>query len=263
MHSPFQLLRGDSLHVLRTLADNSVDAIITDPPYSSGGLHMTARTQRDTATKYIFDSHKQPDLHNFTGDNRDQRSWTLWCTLWLSEALRVAKPGAPVVLFTDWRQLPATTDVLQAAGATWRGVFPWVKPAGRPSGPGRFRNGAEYAVWGSKGNMPRRDELAYLPGYHTEADHDVDYLVGHHEESVRKKDKHHITGKPTNLMRTIVQACPPGGVILDMFAGSGTTGVAALMEGRRFIGIEACPVNAGIAMGRLEDASRGVLRAAA
>jgi site-specific DNA-methyltransferase (adenine-specific) len=262
--APFQLLRGNSLHVLRSLPDNSVDAIITDPPYSSGGLHMTSRTQKNTATKYIIDSHKQPDLHNFSGDNRDQRSWTMWCTLWLSEALRVAKPGAPVVLFTDWRQLAATTDVLQAAGATWRGVFPWVKPAGRPGGPGRFRNAAEFAVWGSNGEMPRREDLAYLPGYHVEAEPDeIPFLMGFHEESVRQKDKHHITGKPTNLMRTIVQACPVGGVILDPFAGSGTTGVGALLEGRRFIGIELDDTNAGIAEARLIDAAQGVLRAAA
>lgn len=248
MHHPYELHNGECLAFLRSLATASVDAIITDPPYSSGGLHMTQRTQRDTATKYVFDSHKghQP---NFSGDNRDQRSWILWCTLWLSEALRAAKPGAPVILFTDWRQLPATTDVLQAAGATWRGVFPWCKPAGRPGGRGRFRNATEFAVWGSKGDMPARDDLDYLPGYHL--------------ESTRRKDKHHITGKPTELMRVMVQACPPGGIVLDPFAGSGTTGVAALLEGRQFIGAELEAANCATARARLDDALHGVVRTAA
>lgn len=233
----FQLHQSEALSFLLTLPDASVDAIITDPPYSSGGLHMAQR-QQSPVKKYV-QTGTQREHRSFSGDNRDQRSWTLWMTLWLTEALRVAKPGSPVVLFTDWRQLPSTTDALQAAGATWRGIVPWLKPAGRPSGPGRFRNGAEYAVWGSNGDMPPREEVGYLPGYHV--------------ESIRQKDKHHVTGKPTDLMRTIVRVCPTGGVILDPFAGSGTTGVAALLEGRDFIGVELDGVNCEIARCRMED----------
>lgn len=238
MQHPYQLHHGESLSFLRTLPTASVDAVITDPPYSSGGIHMTARTMRTTRDKYaVMDA--RPEHQGFSGDNRDQRSWVLWCTLWLAECLRVTKPGAPVVLFTDWRQLPSTTDYLQAAGATWRGVFPWRKPAGRPSGPGRFRNAAEFAVWGSNGTMPAREEVGYLPGYHI--------------ESIRKADKHHLTGKPTALMRQIVQICPSGGVILDPFAGSGTTGVAALQEGRQFVGAELSADNVTIATRRLSE----------
>jgi site-specific DNA-methyltransferase (adenine-specific) len=233
----YQLHQGEALSYLRTLADASVDAIITDPPYSSGGLY-TGQRQQSPVKKYVTTG-TQRDYRTFSGDNRDQRSWTLWMTLWLTEALRVAKPGSPVVLFTDWRQLPSTTDAMQMAGATWRGIVPWCKPAGRPSGPGRFRNGAEYAVWGSKGDMPPRAEIGYLPGYHV--------------ESVRQSDKHHVTGKPTALMRTLVKVCPPGGVILDPFAGSGTTGVAALLEGRQFIGAELDATNYDIAMQRLAE----------
>jgi len=237
--SLFRLHQGECLAFLRSLPDASVDAVITDPPYSSGGLHMTTRTQQSTVAKYQVTGTKR-QYRNFSGDNRDQRSWTMWVTLWLSECLRIAKPGAPIVLFTDWRQLPSTTDAFQAAGATWRGVFPWLKPAGRPGGPGRFRNAAEYAVWGSNGDMPPREDVGYLPGYHL--------------ESIRPTDKHHVTGKPTNLMRAIVQCCPPGGVVLDPFAGSGTTGVAAVLEGRRFIGAELDQVNADIARRRMTDA---------
>jgi len=239
VHAPYQLHHGEALSFLRTLPTASVDAIITDPPYSSGGTHMTARTQRSAREKYAVDD-ARPEHHGFTGDNRDQRSWVLWCTLWLAECLRIARAGAPVVLFTDGRQLPSTSDYLQAAGATWRSVFPWCKPAGRPNGPGRFRNAAEFAVWGSNGAMPPREDVGYLPGYHI--------------ESIRKADKHHLTGKPTALMRQVVQICPPGGVILDPFAGSGTTGVAALQEGRRFVGAELDTANVAIATRRMADA---------
>ena len=65
---------------------------------------------------------------------------------------------------------------------------------------------------------------------------DVGCLWGVVREPVRTADKHHITGKPTPVMQQLVRICPRGGLVLDPFAGSGTTGVAALLEDRRFIG---------------------------
>jgi len=156
----------------------------------------------------------------------------------MSECLRIAKPGAPLVCFTDWRQLPSTTDTIQVGGWVWRGIAVWDKPTARPA-LGRFMNSAEYMVWGSKGPMPQRDGIGNLPGT---------YRV-----SVRQADKHHVTGKPTDLMRQVVRICAPGGLILDPFAGSGTTGVASLLEGRQFIGIEQEHVYVDIAQRRLES----------
>ena len=57
-------------------------------------------------------------------------------------------------------------------------------------------------------------------------------------EPVRKADKLHMTGKPTPLMRQLVRICEQGGRILDPFAGSGTTLVAAQMEGYSWVGCE-------------------------
>ncbi len=144
--------------------------------------------------------------------------------LWLSECARVLKDGAPVLLFTDWRQLTLTTDALQIAGFTWRGITVWDKTEGVRPQLGRFRNQAEYIVWGSKGNMPLDRRAPVLPG-----------VI---RESVRKADKHHLTGKPTELMRQLVRICEAGGRVLDPFAGSGTTLVAAQLEGFEAVGIE-------------------------
>lgn len=89
---------------------------------------------------------------------------------------------------------------------------------------GRFTSQAEYVVWGSAGPMPVDLTAPVLPGVYRAV--------------VKQRDKFHQTGKPTELMRHIVRICPEGGVILDPFMGSGTTGVAALLERRRFIGCE-------------------------
>jgi len=65
----------------------------------------------------------------------------------------------------------------------------------------------------------------------------VDYRYGH-ERSVMSRN-HHPTVKPTALMRYLCRlVTPPGGVVLDPFTGSGSTGKAAILEGFRFIGIE-------------------------
>ena len=69
----------------------------------------------------------------------------MWATLWLSECWRLAKPGAPVLVFSDWRQLPAMTDAVQAAGFEWRGIVVWHKPSARPM-LGSFKRDAEFVI---------------------------------------------------------------------------------------------------------------------
>jgi site-specific DNA-methyltransferase (adenine-specific) len=138
---------GEALEVLRALPSASVDALVTDPPYSSGGAFRGDRM--GTTNEKYMNTESQGRLSDFSGDNRDQRGFLFWCTLWLSECRRILKPGAPVVLFTDWRQLPITTDALQAGGFIWRGIVPWDKTEGTRPQKGRFRAQAEYAVWGN------------------------------------------------------------------------------------------------------------------
>ncbi|WP_042838399.1 DNA-methyltransferase [Xanthomonas citri] len=230
-----QLLQGDALTILPTLEANSFDALITDPPYASGGLTAAARA-KPPSQKYVQGGGAQ--LHaDFVGDERDQRSHLKWMHLWLSECARVLKDGAPVLLFTDWRQLTLTTDALQIAGFTWRGITVWDKTEGVRPQLGRFRNQAEYIVWGSKGNMPLDRRAPVLPG-----------VI---RESVRKADKHHLTGKPTELMRQLVRICEAGGRVLDPFAGSGTTLVAAQLEGFEAVGIEMTDQYATVTRDRL------------
>ena len=64
------LYLGDSLAVLAELETGSVDAVITDPPYSSGGMVRGDRAQTDTKSKYSGSYGNQPDHADFTGDSR-------------------------------------------------------------------------------------------------------------------------------------------------------------------------------------------------
>lgn len=69
------------------------------------------------------------------------------------------------------------------------------------------------------------------------------------------RKNNHPTVKPTELMRYLARlTCPLGGTILDLFAGSGSTGKAAILEGRQFIGFELEPEFADLANARIEHA---------
>lgn len=236
-----RLILGEAITELRQMETASLGALVCDPPYSSGGLHATDR-KRDPKQKYEQTQVTQLGRTvrpTFSGDSRDQRSWTFWSILWLSECYRLLKDGAPVVCFIDWRQLPAMTDAFQAAGFIWRGISVWDKTEQCRPQKGRFSNQCEYMVWGSKGAMPRTRNAPVLPGAF--------------RYPIKQADKHHLTGKPTPLLREILRIVEPGETVLDCFMGSGTTCVAAGQLGLGFVGIEWDQEYYAIAEGRIAN----------
>lgn len=232
------LYQGDSLHVLRGLPSDSVDIVVTDPPYSSGGLMRSDRALK-TSDKYTVTGTaiQRPEFH---GDNRDQRSFAFWCSLWMSECLRIVRPGGYMMAFTDWRQLPSMSDAVQAGGWIWRGLVAWDKTeAARPQ-KGWFRTGQmEYIMLASNGGMPQ-EQLRDGP-----------CQGGVWRGSVNSAEKLHITGKPVGLMQWLLGVMPKGATVLDPFAGSGTTLLAAKELGMKSIGIEMSREYCGIAARRM------------
>lgn len=241
-----EVIHGEALTVMRGMPAESFDTIIADPPYSSGGTTSAAR-QADPVSKYVQSTTKRQDV-SFEGDARDQRSWTFWMTLWLLEAYRLAKTSGRLYVFTDWRQLPSTTDAVQAAGWVWRGVIPWDKGRGsRAPHTGYHRHQAEYVVWATKGPVPRADGRGPFEGL------------------IRARvpaPKLHPTQKDVEGVMHLVRATPPGGRILDPFAGSGTTLVAAALAGYDATGIELSGYYVGVIRERLarEVASCAIVR---
>lgn len=108
------IYQGNVLIVLPQLASASVNAVIADPPYCSGAVNGANRTRQSTRRKY-GSSYVSHDLSDFDGDQRGQRSFTYWSTLWLTECRRVTTPGGAVMVFTDWRQIPSIADAIQTA----------------------------------------------------------------------------------------------------------------------------------------------------
>jgi site-specific DNA-methyltransferase (adenine-specific) len=229
------LYLGDAFEIIPTLP--KVDAFITDPPYSSGGQFRGDRTQK-TSTKYVQTDSKITHRDEFGGDTRDQRAFLEWATMIFGRALQVAKDGAILCTFTDWRQLPTMTDAVQCGGWVWRNVATWWKPGVRMQR-GRFSSSAEYIVYASHG-IPTAGEqspqnvLQFAP--------------------VGGEDKDHIAEKPIALLEVLVSLTDVGALVADPFMGSGTTGVACAQMGRRFVGIELEPRYFDLACKRIEAA---------
>ncbi len=226
------LIHGDAVRVMEQMPDNSVDLVLADPPYSSGGQFRGDR-MGSTETKYL-DRGRAVD---FDGDNRDQRGYFAWSTLWMGEAARVLAPGRAMAVFTDWRQLPTTTDAVQAAGFVWRGILVWDKGGGRPS-PGISNGQVEYVVWGTRGPLDLGAWVS-LPGL----------MRARVPRGAREQ---HQTPKPTELLARLCELAPPEGVVFDPFTGSGSALIAARAAGRRAYGVELNPTHVATARERLD-----------
>lgn len=216
---------GDCLSFIDTLPDNSIDAVITDPPYSSGGAFRSDRNQK-TEVKYQHTAETFRSYASFSGDNRDQRSFEKWCTLWMSACLNKTTDGGVIGCFIDWRNLSSIIDSIQMGGWVYRGVTPWYKGTDQRPVKGWFRRNIEYIVWGSRGPM--------LTGHLS----DGECLDGMFFHRINGADKHHQTGKPVELMEQVVSVRPNISTVLDPFMGSGTTGVACMLTEKNFIGCE-------------------------
>lgn len=232
-----RLYCGDALEILPHIEPGAVDGVITDPPYSSGGAFRGDRTQ-NTIAKYV-QSGTEGERREFTGDNRDQRSFLAWCSLWLSAARHASAPGAVLCSFIDWRQVPTLTDAVQCGGWVWRNLATWWKPGIRMQ-KGRFSSSAEFLVYATNGPHASDGEMSpqnvlrcpTMPG----------------------NDRDHIAEKPGEVAEWAMSVCRPRGVVLDPFVGSGAVGEAAVRTGRAFIGIEIDPGYFATAVRRIEKA---------
>ena len=217
------VVEGDSADVLRALPDGSVDAVVTDPPYDER-THSGARTTRGTETVAagIDFAPMESVAELVAGTLRVARRW--------------------VLAFCSFEMLAAYES---AAGRAWIRSGIWHKPGAMPQ-----LTGDRPAIGGEAVAIMHRKGRKRWNGGGRSAfwSYDVE----------RGEKRHHPTQKPVRLMLDLVRDFTDvGEVILDPFGGSGTTGVAALAEGRRVIIVERDPAYAAIARARCGAADTG------
>lgn len=224
------LYLGDCLEVMATL--EPVDHIIGDPPYEQlmHDLHASVKLRRTDGGS------ERKDL-DFAGIDRIREPF-------IAEVRRINQGWLLAFCNVEgvwhWRQ------ALLAGGLKFKTTCVWIKPDCTPKlngqGPALGYEcitttwcGRGHARWNAGGKRGVYTHLVNNPERHGE----------------------HPTEKPRRLMSEIVaDFTKPGEVILDPFMGSGTTGVAAVRAGRRFIGIEMSERYFDIACKRIDDAQR-------
>lgn len=211
------LYLGDCQQILPTLG--RIDAVITDPPFGIGFKYAS---------------------HDDTPDGYGEWLWTI-----ISEAERLLFPGSPVFVFQamlnaphfhawfprNWRIYAAAKNFVQmrptAMQYAWDPVVVWWTDGEAYKSDARDIVNRDFFVANTAGNVSNTKAL----------------------------EKGHPCPRPLDQMRVIVgQWARPGGEVLDMFMGAGTTGVACVEEGRKFIGIEKDPKYFDIACRRIDAA---------
>lgn len=247
---PVTLVHGDSREVLRGIPSHSVDSVVTDPPY--GDFQSEDSGGRDTEGWAEWDG---------TGVTFDPEFWR--------ECLRVVKPGAYLLAFNTPRIVHRMATAIEAAGWEIRDGIVWQYNTGQPRSPHSLKPAWEAITvarkpldfstikkniehWGTGGLQIEEDRAL-----HDEGKWPTNVMSFPKPSPREKAGNTHPTVKPEALMRKLVRlATPPDGVTLDPFLGSGTTAVAAMLEGRRCIGIEGVEKYVRIAQKRL-DVLRG------
>jgi site-specific DNA-methyltransferase (adenine-specific) len=216
-------------------------------------------------------------------DGNIPREYYDWCSRWAREWLRVLKPGGSAFVFAGRRLAPRCVTAMEDAGFNFRDLLAWLRPqavhrAQRLSVVFERRDDAararDWDGWRVGNLRPTFEPIlwCFKPYRITIADNVMEHEVGaFNQEALLQcfdtvdnvmscglepgEGGFHPTQKPLRLMKALIELTTlPGHVVLDPFAGSGTTVVAAKEAGRRFLAIERDPAHCDVIRQRLGGA---------
>ena len=243
----FVLYNADCLKILEQLPENSIDMIFADPPYnlSNGGFSVHAG-RRVSVNKGEW------DVSN--GLEKDFE----FHSNWINACRRVLKPNGTIWISGTYHSIYECGFALQKAGFHILNDIAWYKPNASPNLSCRYFTAShETLIWArkdKKAKHPFNYELMRNWGnnYKIYCDHkqpiEIIHKKGKQMRSVwaintpqkwEKKFGKHPTQKPFELLkRVILASTKKGDIVLDPFVGSSTTGLAAILNDRKFIGID-------------------------
>ncbi|MBI2287711.1 MAG: site-specific DNA-methyltransferase [Chloroflexi bacterium] len=248
-NSHFEILAGDCLQHLRGAAFNNIAVSFVDPPFRQG-------------KSYRF----------FDDDQPEEMYWE-----WMKDVLRnikcVTVDGGGVYFMQREKNTEQVLRALREAGWTYQNLIIWKKKTSAVPCEIRFAKQYQVIAFATKGAKPRvfnklRVDLPLAPEhkyarangvYLTDVWDDIRELTSGYfagNEAIRELngDRAHVQQSPVSLLlRIILSSSMPGDTILDPFAGTGTTLVAAEQLGRRSVGIEIDSKNVGLIEQRLKQ----------
>lgn len=254
-----KLYLGDSFEILKKIKEKSIDFIFADPPYflSSGGISCHSG-QMVSVNKGDWDKSISID---------EKLKFHLG---WISLCKKVLKDDGSIMISSTFHSVYAIGVALEESGFSIINNIIWRKTNPAPNISCRcFTHSTETIIWarkvldnGKKGKytfnyeeMKKENNGKQMKDYW-----DIEDASLVETSTTPRKEKafgNHPTQKPIQLLDRLIRAATKeNDLVLDPFCGSSTTGVACLMNGRRFIGIDNCLDYLNISKERLASYKR-------
>lgn len=239
------LYQGDCVEVMkREIPDNSLNMIFADPPYNLSGNGMRLKGSKTGGDWYMM---------NESWDVMPEEEYFDFTFSWLKEAVRVLKESASIYVSCTYHNIGEIILNMKKCGISINNVITWYKTNAMPNMTRRvYTHSTEFIVWGVKGKgwTFNYDELKKINPEKRRDGKDkqmrdlwaIPLVQG--KERLHREDGRaaHPTQKPLEILKRIITASSKEGeIILDPFAGSGTTLVVAKEMKRHYLGIEKSP----------------------
>ena len=267
----YELINSDCVDAMKTINDSFIDVVITDIPYgisysdwdvlhnnTNSALGGTSKHQKDDTT---FKKRGKPINGWSEADKKIPYEYQEWCSKWAKELFRITKEGSPILIFSSRRLQHRVCNALEDNGFMIRDILIWEKDkcnakAQRISNvlSKRGINDKKYQNYRLGNLAPYYEPIIFAmkPYKHTLTDCILENDIGGiycDEDKIpsniikvncNKKNLYHETEKPVDLIEKLINIFSINSehIVLDFTMGSGTTGVACMKLGRKFIGIE-------------------------
>jgi DNA modification methylase len=228
------IYHGDSIELLSSLPERSVDLIFADPPYN---LQLQQTLWRPNMTRVDAVDDEWDQFDDFAAYDRFTRAWLEACR-------RVLKDTGTIWVIGSYHNIYRVGAILMDLGYWILNDLVWTKSNPMPNFRGvRFTNAHETLIWAQKCKGARytfnyEAMKALNDGIQMRSDWELPLCTGA-ERIKLNGEKAHTTQKPEALLyRVILSSSNPGDIVLDPFFGTGTTGAVAKKLHRRWVGIE-------------------------
>lgn len=267
----YELINSDCVDAMKTINDSFIDVVITDIPYGISYsdwdvLHNNTNSALGGSSKHqkedtSFKKRGKPINGWSEADKKIPYEYQEWCLKWAKELFRITKEGSPILIFSSRRLQHRVCNALEDNGFMIRDILIWEKDkcnakAQRISNvlSKRGINDKKYQNYRLGNLAPYYEPIIFAmkPYKHTLTDCILENDIGGiycDEDKIpsniikvncNKKNLYHETEKPVDLIEKLINIFSINSehIVLDFTMGSGTTGVACMKLGRKFIGIE-------------------------
>lgn len=211
MNKNYKIYCDDCLNVMSGMEDESVDLVVTDPPYKTitGG---DSNGKNSVRPKGMLSGNRKLFQHQ-----------KLEISVWIPEIFRVLKSGSHCYVFTNVLNLTDMLNETRKVGFQLHNLLVWEKNNCTPSQ--YYMKNCEYVLFLRKGRAKWINDIGGSKTVHR-----FDNIIG---------KKTHPCEKPTELLSFYINnSSRNGDIVFDPFMGTGNTGVASLQSERKFIGVE-------------------------